>query len=38
MGGALEYTSNIWGLNVLYILAAVLYVGSYALMEKEAGR
>jgi SAM-dependent methyltransferase len=24
-GGALEYTSNIWGLNMLYVLALVLY-------------
>lgn len=36
IGGALEYTSNIWGLNVLYLLAALLYVGSYVLMEKKS--
>jgi len=27
-GGALEYTSNIWGLNQLYILGLILYVLS----------
>jgi MFS superfamily sulfate permease-like transporter len=27
-GGALEYTSNIWGLNTLYILALILYLLS----------
>ena len=27
-GGALEYTSNIWGLNTLYLLALVLYLLS----------
>jgi len=35
IGGALEYTSNIWGLDVLYLLAALLYAGSLVLQEKE---
>ena len=30
-GGALEYTSNIWGLDTLYILALVLYLLSLLL-------
>ena len=28
-GGALEYTSNIWGLNMLYVLALGLYLISF---------
>ncbi len=27
-GGCLEYLSNLWGLNVLYLLALALYAGS----------
>lgn len=37
IGGALEYTSNIGGLDVLYLLAAVLYVGSF-ILGGEGGR
>lgn len=33
-GGALEYTVNIWGLRVLYVMALVLYACSYALLRK----
>jgi len=29
VGGALEYTSNIWGLDVLYVVAAVVYLASF---------
>ncbi len=28
VGGALEYTSNVWGLNALYPVAAALYLAS----------
>jgi hypothetical protein len=28
MGGSLEYLSNIWGLNVLYLVALALYLAS----------
>lgn len=35
LGGALEYTSNIWGLNVLYLVAIVLYALSFIFLPRK---
>ena len=34
-GGALEYLSNIWGLNALYLLAMAVYFGSALAMPRK---
>jgi hypothetical protein len=35
LGAALEYTSNVWGLNLLYLIAMALYCASLVCLPKK---
>jgi hypothetical protein len=36
VGGCLEYASNVWGLDSLYLVALLLYVASLAFMRRSS--